>query len=69
MTISFLWKLESRAGGRAQTPVHCDCQRRHTTPVEQATSKSAGGEHVPPTGELGWLQVLLGHQHWQGVNT
>ncbi len=41
-------ELESRAGGRAQTPVHFDWQSWLTMPVEFASSKSAGGEHVPP---------------------
>jgi hypothetical protein len=40
------------AGGRAQPPVNFDCQSWRTTSVEHATSKSAGGEHVPPAGGL-----------------
>ena len=41
--------------GRAQPPVNFDCQSWRTTSVEHATSKSAGGEHVPPVGGLGEL--------------
>ncbi len=47
-------------GGRAQPPVNFDCQSWHTTSVEHATSKSAGGEHVPPAGEFGELTPPAG---------
>ncbi len=40
-------------GGRAQPTVNFDCQSWYTTPLELASSKSAGGEHVPPTGGFG----------------
>jgi len=40
-------------GGRAQTPVHRDWTSRRTTPMEVASSRSAGGEPVPPIGGTG----------------
>jgi len=48
------------AGGRAQPTVNFDCQSWLTTPMEHASSKSAGGEHVPPVGVLGELTPAFG---------
>ena len=42
-------------GGRAQPTVNFDCQSSRTMRAESETSKSAGGEHVPPAGGLGEL--------------
>jgi len=43
-------------GGRAQPPVNFDWQSWPTTSIEHESSKSAGGEHVPPVGGLGELR-------------
>ncbi len=43
-------ELASRAGGRAQPPVHFDWKSWLTMQGRYETSKSAGGEHVPPSG-------------------
>jgi len=49
-------QLVGRAGGRAQPPVIFDWKSWLTMQARHTSSKSAGGEHVPPPGGLGLLR-------------